>query len=112
MSPARPRAPAPHLVQAAIEAAIAAPPLMLKLQVNTASASAAGADGAGWRDVIDFPRDDDMACAYVLTAAPLLAAAAGPGATLRICSADGLQKPFSHWEAGQGWRGALPGVRA
>ena len=101
MSAAPHRPPAPHLVQTAIAAAIARPPIMLKLQVNTSGA---------WRNVIDFPRDDDLACAHVLTAAPLLAAAAGPGATLRICSADGLQKVHSHWQAGKGWRGALPGA--
>lgn len=109
MSAATHRPPAPHLVQTAIAAAIATLPLMLKLQVNTSGESTTGADGPGWRNVIDFPRDDDLACAAVLTAAPLLAAAAGPGATLLICSADGLQKVHSHWQAGKGWRGALPG---
>ncbi|MBL8350497.1 MAG: hypothetical protein JNL87_09290 [Burkholderiaceae bacterium] len=72
-------------------------PGMLRLQVNTTGA---------WRNVIEFPRDDDIICAQVLTAAPLLAAAAGPRATLRICSADGLQTVQSHWQAGQGWRPA------
>ena len=70
-------------------------PGMLRLQVNT--------NGA-WRNIIDFPRDDDIICAQVLTAAPLLAAAAGPRATLRIVSADGLQTVHSHWQAGKGWR--------
>ena len=102
MSAARPHQIAPQLVQAAIAAAIATPPVMLKLQVNTSGA---------WRNIIDFERDDDIACAAVLTAAPLLAAAAGPGATLRICSADGLQKVHSHWEAGKGWRGHLKQAR-
>ena len=102
MSPVRPHQIAPQLVQAAIAAAIATPPVMLKLQVNTSGA---------WRNVIEFDRGDDLACAAVLTAAPLLAAAAGPGATLRICSADGLQTVQSHWAVGQGWRGALAGAQ-
>ena len=102
MSRVHPNPPSAQQVQAAIEAAIKAPHIMLRLQVNTTGA---------WRNVIDFPRDDDLACAHVLTAAPLLAAAAGPGATLRICSADGLQKVRSYWEAGQGWRGPLKQAR-
>ena len=99
MSRAQPSAPSAQQVQAAIAAAIAVPAIKLKLQINTTGA---------WRNVIDFERDDDLACAAVLTAAPLLAAAAELGAKLRICSADGLQKAHSHWQAGQGWRGALP----
>jgi len=79
--------------------AAATTPVRLKLQVNTSGA---------WRNVIDFPRQDDMACAQVLTAAPLLAAAAGSRTTLRIVSTDALPVVFSHWEEGKGWRGALP----
>lgn len=104
MSPARPHQIAPQRVQAAIAAAVATPPVMLKLQINTTGA---------WRNVIDFERDDDIACAAVLTAAPLLAGAAELGAKLRICSADGLQTAHSRWAAGTGWVGLLkPAGRA
>jgi hypothetical protein len=85
-------------VDAALPAAQAA---QLTLQVNTS------AGGPVWRDVIQFTRDDDLACAHVLTAAPLLAAAAGPGAALRICTVGLSRRVLSTWHAGQGWRGAL-----
>lgn len=72
--------------------------LRLRLQVNTSGA---------WRNVIEFERGDDVACANVIAAAPLLAAAAGPGATLRICSRH-EDLAYSHWQADEGWAGVLP----
>lgn len=71
-------------------------PARLRLQINTSGA---------WRNVIDFARDDDLACAQVLVGAPLLAEVGR--ATLRICSADGRQEVHSRWSAEGGWRGAV-----
>lgn len=74
----------------------------LKLQIN---------DSGSWRNLISFSRADDLACAHVLTAGPLLAAAAGPRATLRICAEAPGRAPVVHsyWEPAKGgWRGCLP----
>jgi hypothetical protein len=76
-----------------------AQPLRLRLQINTSGA---------WRNVIEFDRGDDLVCAAVLTAAPLLARASLFRTTLRICSVDGLQTVHGHWTLENGWCGALP----
>lgn len=74
-------------------------PKPLRLQVNTTGA---------WRTVIDFDRGNEVACANVITAAPLLANASGPRTTLRIVSTDGLQHAFCHWNTRDGWKGSFP----
>lgn len=75
----------------------------LQLQVNTSGA---------WRTMVAFPRADELACAHVLTAGPLLAGASGPRVTLRITSDDGRQTVYSHWDAGRGWRGTAAAAAA
>lgn len=75
----------------------AAPGVRLRLQINSAGA---------WRTVVDYPADDDLACAQVLTAGPVLAMLGGRNVTLRICSADALQTVHSHWDRKSGWRPA------
>lgn len=73
----------------------------LCLQVNTSE------HGTVWRDVIQFPREDDLACANVIAAAPLLAAAAGPDSALRITTEGLTRHVLCTWSRRAGWRGTL-----
>ena len=65
---------------------------------------------AGWRDVVAIHRPDDIACAYALAAAPLLARASTHSAELRI--ADEAGQVYCTWDVLDGWTGALPSGEA